>query len=357
MINFNRLVGQVAICVWGLATTAGACADDPAKSPRADPFPQPAANSAAEPLAKTVSLTRSAAFLDQVAGWWTTNRKCGTCHTNYPYLMARPALPDQAAPAANLVRQFFENRVANWDSPDKAARPRNDTEVVATATALAFNDALTTGKLHPLSRKALDRMWTLQKTTGAWEWVKCGWPPFEHDDYFGAVFAAVGVGSAPEGYAQTARAREGLTGLRKYFQKTSAPTLHHKAWLMWASMKLDGLMTPDERMQTVAALLALQRADGGWSLASLGDWKGFDGRPNNTSAPSDGYGTGFVVYVLRQAGLPAGNENIERGVAWLRTHQSESGRWFTRSLNTDKAHYITHAGTAYAVMALKACEK
>jgi squalene-hopene/tetraprenyl-beta-curcumene cyclase len=33
-----------------------------------------------------------------------------------------------------------------------------------------------------------------------------------------------------------------------------------------------------------------------------------------------------------------------------------SGRWFTRSLNADRAHCITNAGTALAVMALKACE-
>ena len=37
-------------------------------------------------------------------------------------------------------------------------------------------------------------------------------------------------------------------------------------------------------------------------------------------------------------------------------NQRESGRWFVRSLNTDKYHYITNAGTSFAVLALKACE-
>jgi squalene-hopene/tetraprenyl-beta-curcumene cyclase len=50
------------------------------------------------------------------------------------------------------VRRFFEDRVANWEK----AKPHWDTEVVATAVTLAFQDAQTTGKLHPLSRKALD---------------------------------------------------------------------------------------------------------------------------------------------------------------------------------------------------------
>ena len=59
--------------------------------------------------------------------------------------------------------------------------------------------------------------------------------------------------------------------------------------------------------------------------------------------------------MLRQAGLAADDPAVVKGVAWLKANQRESGRWFTRSLNNDKAHYITNAGTALAVMALAAC--
>ena len=72
-------------------------------------------------------------------------------------------------------------------------------------------------------------------------------------------------------------------------------------------------------------------------------------------SPSDGYATGLLLYVLRQTGMPATDEPIRRGVAWLKSNQRESGRWFTRSLNNDKAHYVTNAGTAFAVLALEAC--
>ena len=77
----------------------------------------------------------------------------------------------------------------------------------------------TTGKLHPLTRRALDKMWTLQQKGGAWNWAKCRWPPFEHDDYFGAVFAAVCVGSAPDDYAKSESAKEGLDRLQSYLQQ------------------------------------------------------------------------------------------------------------------------------------------
>jgi squalene-hopene/tetraprenyl-beta-curcumene cyclase len=187
-------------------------------------------------------------------------------------------------------------------------------------------------------------------------WDKCQWPPLEHDDYFGAAYVAVGVGFAPNGYASTAKAKAGLAKLRSYFRKNAPPTLHHRAWLLWASRKVDGLMTKDEQEETVRKLKALQKADGGWSLPSLGDWEGFDGRDNNTKAGSDGYATGLTVYILRQAGVKADDPALKKGVAWLKANQRESGRWFTQSPNTDRYHYISNAGTAFAVMAIKACE-
>lgn len=327
----------------------------PARAETPGSFPKPAANSADEPHVSSVSLTAAARFLDAVAVNWTRERKCGTCHTNVPYLFARGTLKDAPTEGPALVRRFFEDRAAHWDDDAKTAKPRWDAEVVTTAVALAFDDAHTSGKLHPLTRKALDRMWTLQRPNGAWNWLKCTWPPFEHDDYFGAVFAAVGTANAPEGYAQTEAAQQGLKKLNAYLRKTPPPSLHHKAWLLWASTKLDGLLIASERRATIKELMDLQRDDGGWSLASLGDWQGHDGRTNDKNAPSDGYGTGLVVYVLRQAGVPAKDHAIQCGVRWLRTNQRASGSWFTRSLNTDGTHYITNAGTAFAVLALTAC--
>jgi squalene-hopene/tetraprenyl-beta-curcumene cyclase len=99
----------------------------------------------------------------------------------------------------------------------------------------------------------------------------------------------------------------------------------------------------------------LQKTDGGWGLATLGDWERADGLQQDTTS-SDGYGTGFVVYVLRQAMIPKDDARLQRAVVWLKSHQRESGRWFTRSLNKDSKHYITHAGSAFAVMALAECD-
>ena len=168
-------------------------------------------------------------------------------------------------------------------------------------------------------------MWSLQRPDGGWNWFDCDWPPSEADDYYGTGWAAVAVGHAPDNYKSTDDARRGLDKLRSYFRATPAPNLHHRALLLWASTGVDGLMDRAARERTVKDLLALQQSDGGWSLTSLGQWTRHDGSPNPEDAPADGYGTGYVVYILRQSGMPAEAVPIRRGITWLKTTPTSLG--------------------------------
>ncbi|VTR95389.1 Squalene-hopene cyclase OS=Rhodopirellula europaea SH398 GN=RESH_02251 PE=4 SV=1: Prenyltrans_1 [Gemmata massiliana] len=319
-------------------------------SPAAD-FPQPAPTRADEPLAKKLSYTKAAEYLDGVGVNWTRERDCITCHTNMPYLTARPLLKGDAG--WKEVRKYLETDVTNWSAGGK---PRGEAYIVATAFALAYNDAQQANALHATTKAALDRMWTVQRATGDWKWLKCDWPPLEHDDYYGAVLAALAVGYAPGDYAKTEAAKAGVAKLKTYLKKTPAPDLHHTAMLLWASTKLDGLLTADEQAKAIKSLKAKQRKGGGWSLPSLGEYKRRDAdkTPNDPNADSDGYGTGFVTFVLLQAGEKPNDPALAGAIKWLKTNQRASGRWYTRSLNNDKAHYITNAGTAFCVLALSA---
>ncbi|MDY3563100.1 hypothetical protein R5W23_004599 [Gemmata sp. JC673] len=317
-------------------------------------FPQPVATKPAEPFAKELSLVKAGEYLDGVGVNWTRDRQCITCHTNMPYLTARPLLKGDEG--WKEVRKYLEGDVKSWATGGK---PRGDAYVVATAFALAFNDAQQSGKLHDATRAALDRMWTVQRPDGAWNWLKCAWPPLEHDDYYGAALAALAVGYAPGEYAKSETARAGVAKLKGYLKKTPAPDLHHTAVLLWASTKLDGLMTTAEQKTAVAALKGKQRKDGGWSLPSLGAYtrRDADRTPNDPNADSDGYGTGFVTYVLLVAGEKPTDASVVNAVKWLKSNQRASGRWFTRSLSNDKAHYIANAGTAFCVLALNAARE
>jgi squalene-hopene/tetraprenyl-beta-curcumene cyclase len=112
-------------------------------------------------------------------------------------------------------------------------------------------------------------------------------------------------------------------------------------------------------------ILAHQKADGGWSIRNFArpeDW-GKGNRAEKLRAelefsdpPSDGHMTGLAIIALREAGVPASDARIKKGVTWLKTNQRSSGRWWTRSLNRDGWQFITYSGTVYPLLALSLCD-
>ena len=321
-----------------------------AAEPPASPYPGP--NAASEPLRKEFSLPAAATFLDAASADWGQKRKCFTCHTNYSYLMVRPAVRDDSPVHADVRRQLEELVTERWPKEG----PRWDAEVVMSAAVLSLHDAATTGKLHATTKTALARMWTVQKQDGGFDWIKCDWPPMESDDHFGATMALIGVGAAPENYRETAEAQAGIEKLKKYLAANPPPTLHHKLMLLWAESYVPGVVTAEQKDAWVAAVSEWQRPAGGWALASFGDWKRADDTAQDTTT-GDGYATGLAVYILARSGVQHGDERITRGISWLKGNQRESGRWFTRSLHKDSQHYISHAGTAMAVLAIATCDE
>jgi squalene-hopene/tetraprenyl-beta-curcumene cyclase len=310
-----------------------------------------APNKADEPRIKAYSLDRAVEFLDAASLDWTRRRECFSCHTNYSYLYARPMIAAKS-PAHEEIRASLEEMVTKrW--PDK--KPRWDAEVITTAAALAHNDAATTKTLHPTTKTALDRMWTVQRADGGWSWLICGWPPMENDDHYGVTLAALAVGVAPQEYAKTDAAVKGMAKIREYLKANPPKNAHHKLMILWADAVVPNLATDTEKRAWIQEVRELQRPDGGWSAAGLFPWKRGD-KKEQTPDVSDGYGTGFSVYVLRKAGVAANDPAIQKGIAWLKDNQRESGRWFARSLFRDGNHYLSHAGSAFALMAIKSCE-
>ncbi|OAI55064.1 hypothetical protein AYO44_13615 [Planctomycetaceae bacterium SCGC AG-212-F19] len=342
-----------------------------------------------EPLAKTFSLAKSADALDAMAAYWMRKSEaapkgsypqsqhyCGTCHANFAYMMARPLLlKEKPTSLLAQTRRWMEKQVVDLDC---AKRSENSGKWhfpgagPTLAAGLVFHDLHTGEGLRPTTRAALTKMWTVrqppEKGHGYGLWFSPGFcydlSSPELDGYYTAALAAVAVGAAPDGYACGDDAKRELERFRQNFLRVfgeSRVSLHAQALGLWGSCRLDGLLSATQRDVIVRSLLAAQCSDGGWCLAKIAgrpEWRG------NDTGKGDGYATGLVVFVLRQAGLPAERPEIARGMTWLKTHQRASGCWFTP--NADRASTVagvgTHdlailnLGTAFAVMALQTPE-
>ena len=310
-----------------------------------------------EPISPEFSLRRAVDYLDNAALDWQQRRRCVTCHTNGLFLASRAEVGPQA-PANDLVREYFRDyleRFAVEQESDEGKRKAPIEGIVAATALLAISDVKTTGELGHMTRRAIDYIWTQQSEEDCWEeWQKCNWPPFEVDDHFGVTLVALALGMVPDDYAQTPAAQEGLRKLRHYLTEHPPENTHQQAMVLLASTTCDGLLTHDEQQDAIARLFSLQKADGGWNVITLGNWKRSDGKEQDVDS-SDGYATGFVTYVLRRSGVARDDPRIQKAIDWLKANQRASGRWFTRSPRRDGKHYISHAGTSYAVMALAEC--
>jgi squalene-hopene/tetraprenyl-beta-curcumene cyclase len=347
----TRLLLPAVLVVLALPAGAGALPPTAAATLAGNPYPY----APHEPRAKAASLAAAAEYLDGVARYWMRPNSCGTCHANFAYLMARPRAGGDPPAVLAETRQFLEARKPPRDFSF-------DAHAVGIAFALAWDDARTGDVLRPTTRDALRRMWATQRANGTWPRLGCGeLLPSENDTPYTAVLAALAAGLAPEGYAHSREAQDGLTRLRRYFALNPPKTLHDTALRLWASLHLDGLMTTPEREAAVRRLLAARGRDGGWSLAAM------SGPPATPASlldeRGDGYSTALAVYVLRQAGVSAAHAGVARGAAWLRASQRVSGRWFTPAPVSpteggvgSRDLYAQNLGTAFAVLALDACD-
>lgn len=74
----------------------------------------------------------------------------------------------------------------------------------------------------------------------------------------------------------------------------------------------------EQRRAVVREIVAKQRSDGGWNLASLGNWTRSDGTAQETE--SDGYATGLLTLALAGKSKKSCEQALASSREWLRTH-------------------------------------
>jgi ankyrin repeat protein len=141
---------------------------------------------------------------------------------------------------------------------------------------------------------------------------------------------------------------QGIQLAASWIAKTQPMNNEDRSWkvfgLAWSGKDKDATQ------KAVRDLLAVQRADGGWSdLASM---------------ESTAYATGKALVALHTAGLPVSDAAYDRGVQFLLKTQLEDGSWYVRTramafqpyFDAGFPHafdqWISAAGTSWATMAL-----
>ena len=315
---------------------------------------------------------RAAGYLEKRAAGWLvspppiSNVKCAmSCHTTFPYLMARSTLaPFAITPAADQTRAVFEARVDEAVAGTAIAfyGKNNDdrvvqslaTEAVLNAAALALDDTGAGKPLTTKSKSALELMWSKQRPEGTWAWLEFGLEPWETRNDFGAALAALVVGSIPPGSTETQAA--GTTKLVGYVQaRLPSMVLHDRAMVLYASGKLTTLLNAGQADAIASALAATQLPDGGFSLGAWGQ----GAQATQVAQTSDGYATSLAVLALC-TGIPGGTKSpfVVQGLHWLAQNQADDGSWPGQSVNDTTAQtkaFMTDAATAYAAIAITRC--
>ncbi|MDZ4683805.1 MAG: hypothetical protein SH850_01870 [Planctomycetaceae bacterium] len=350
--------------LFSLLATSASSADQPQYT-LGDVHIPPA--TADEPVRNAVSLELAGRYLEQGALAWNTGRKCISCHTNGTYMAIRPSLgrpPDD-------TRQFFVStlNVMLGEEKESLTRSTRPAQAIYLAAGLAEWDAHVTKSLSPETEQAIALMLDIQTDQGSWGTLDC-WPPYESDAFHEATVAATAIGTAPGWLDRLSDPKNEKLApkvelLRTYLRTTTPPHDYGRTLLLWSSLRFSGLLDDAQQHALREMLLKHQRDDGGWSIRTFAAPEAWGrgnraeklrAEPDFATPASDGHMTGLAIVVLREAGLPANDPRVQKGLAWLKSNQRESGRWWTRSLNTDSWHFITYSGTAFPLLALQMCE-
>jgi squalene-hopene/tetraprenyl-beta-curcumene cyclase len=320
-----------------------------------------------EPTLKRFNQEAAVKYLDDGAVAWVRSYGCITCHTSGNYMAERPGLTGVLGPPREEVFKNFADAV--YDEPAY----KGDFWFVWRTLGLAEWDKHVSGELSAHTENALREMLVRQQDNGAWDIAERRIQiPHVISEFELAVQAARAIAAAP-GWLdnlQDDNLRRRVERLKTYFRGYQPRNDYELALLLRIDTLLPGVVSPELRRQSMAVLRSRQQDDGGWSTRRMSDDKNWSVRvdprlvdtlqskPDAENPGSDAYMTAFAIVLLREAGVPAADEQVRQGIAWLKRNQRQSGRWWMESLTfpgENRRHFTTYIATAQALRALNLC--
>lgn len=320
------------------------------------------------------AIKAAAKYLDDGAHAWMREKSCVACHTTGVYLTERPGLTRWlGTPDAEVLLDFVKR------IPDKPATPKTSGDItyysqadraVWVAAGLAEWDKHVTCKLSEHTQRALRDMLAKQSSHGGYYVGGEVEIPYVTTDFELTVQAARAITSAPGWLAglKDAELLGRVARLKDFLRTTKPRNDYERALKLELSAMMPDLVTKPERDAVMAMLWEKQRPDGGWSTRRMSDTRNWsdhmtdtvvkliESQPDAQDPGSDAYMTAFAIVLLRDSGVPAADARIQRGIAWLKREQRESGRWWMQSLYRGKYQFITYIATCQALKALAKCD-
>jgi squalene-hopene/tetraprenyl-beta-curcumene cyclase len=320
----------------------------------------------------------AAKYLDDGAHHWVREKSCIACHSTGVYMVERSALTKQLGkPSEVVLEDFIKSVPANPGKPGDSALAS-----IWRSSGLASWDKHVTGKLSEHTEKSLRHTVMILPEDGLYKNIKLVEIPYITTRFQMTVQAARAFVTAP-GWLAGLKDSELLTRIelmKKRLREHQPVSDYELALKLQLAALMPDLVPQDVRDAATAMLWRQQLPDGGWSTRSMSDvmnWRQeifpptdkytwteamdpqvvalIQDAPDAASPGSDPYMTAFAIVLLRESGVPAGDPRIQRGIAWLKSNQRVSGRWWMKSLYRDTYHYITYISTAQALRALALC--
>jgi len=288
---------------------------------------EPAAIPAATREQTQLAVDRAIGYLQTESAAWLSTRKCAACH-HVP--MPLWALSEAERRGYTVDRKFVAETTESLlgsrdklmsskifpnpaDPPDPRPQGRGlNMGLPFLAVAARALPALEEGQKESLNLIA-EEIVSKQQADGSWEFfATLRRPPINESQTTDAawiIMALEGQKGADMPEPQAAALSKAIAWLDA--AKTS--DLHQDKTLKVLLGARSG--KPRERMQTtIDELLALQRADGGWSQTV-------------PEPKSDAFATGQTLYVLSLVGFTAERPEIRRGIDFLVATQTADGSW------------------------------